>query len=78
MNGFETPSAAQQTGLTPFHAFLTGLGRTSVTGWRWRRRGWITTVSIAGRLYVTQAEIQRFSERAQRGEFAAVKTGGDA
>lgn len=75
MNGSELSCAAEQARLTPFHTFLAGMGRTSVTGWRWRRRGWINTVSIAGRLYVTQAELQRFSERAQRGEFTSVNGG---
>lgn len=78
MNGSETSSAAEQARLTPFHAFLAGLGCTRVTGWRWRKRGWINTVTITGRLYITQAEGQRFSERAQRGEFTTINGGGGA
>ncbi|MEQ2007999.1 MAG: hypothetical protein ABMA26_14475 [Limisphaerales bacterium] len=52
--------------------FLRELGRSRVTGFRWARRGWLSPVRIAGRLYITDDEIQRFIHRAERGEFAKV------
>ncbi|MBI5800260.1 MAG: hypothetical protein HZA92_05965 [Verrucomicrobia bacterium] len=54
--------------------FLRELGRSRVTGFRWARRGWLSPVRIAGRLYITDEEIQRFIQRAERGEFAKVET----
>jgi hypothetical protein len=53
-----------------FGLFLESLGVTSPTGWRWRKRGWINTVNICGRLYVSRQEINRFEERAAAGEFS--------
>jgi hypothetical protein len=50
--------------------FLDQIGRSRTTGWRWRRNGWLTTVTIAGRPYVRREAIDRFLARAQAGEFA--------
>ena len=41
-----------------------------VTGWRWRKLGWIETVNIAGRVYVSRAAILKFEQRAAAGEFS--------
>jgi hypothetical protein len=56
--------------LLPFNSFLKQNGRTASCGWHWRKKGWIATVNIAGRLYVTQDEITRFQQRVAAGEFA--------
>jgi hypothetical protein len=53
-----------------FGLFLQSLGVTSPTGWRWRKLGWITTLNIAGRVYVSRDEIKRFQQRAAAGEFS--------
>jgi hypothetical protein len=45
-------------------------GLSPVTIWRYRRAGWIKSLNIAGRQYITRAEIRRFNERAASGEFA--------
>lgn len=55
-----------------FSDFLDELGRSRVTGWRWVQRDWIKPIRIAGRLYITDHELQRFIERAERGELAQV------
>lgn len=47
---------------------------SDVTGWRWRRRGWIITQNISGRCYVELAEIERFLARVKNGDFAKVAT----
>ena len=52
-----------------FNAWLQEVGVTSVTGWRWRRNGWLKTVNIAGRQYISHDAIQDFTRRAQSGEF---------
>ena len=46
-------------------------GISPITAWRWRKKGWLRTVNISGRQYVTQESIAQFNERAERGEFAA-------
>jgi hypothetical protein len=47
-------------------------GKTAATIWRWRKKGWLQVVNIAGRLYVSRDEIARFEARAGSGEFAKV------
>ena len=53
---------------------LTTLQRNGVpsktTLWRWRRKGWLRTVNISGRAYVTPEAISEFNDRASQGEFA--------
>lgn len=51
-------------------AAITGI--TPITAWRWRSRGMLETVNIAGRVYITQSESERFTARAAAGEFAKV------
>ncbi len=59
-----------RSGIVAFEAWLMGIGKSNTTGWRWRTRGWIETLNISGRVYVTKEEIDRFTARAQKGEFA--------
>lgn len=64
----------KQPRMKSYMAFLRELGRSRVTGFRWARKGWLHPVRIANRLYVTDDEIERFIQRAERGEFANVAT----
>jgi hypothetical protein len=62
--------------------WLEQIGVTPCTGWRWRKRGWLKTVNIAGRQYLTQSAIDEFNRRAVAGEFAQeckvpLRKGGD-
>ena len=41
-----------------------------ITIWRWRRKGFLDTVNICGRQYVTPAALLKFRARAEAGEFA--------
>jgi hypothetical protein len=50
--------------------WLVQVGITPITAWRWRKRGWLKTVNIAGRQYLTQEAIDEFQGRAVAGEFA--------
>ena len=59
-----------RNGLRAYTSWLREMQVSDVTGWRWRRRGWITTQNICGRCYVQFAEIDRFLERVKAGEFA--------
>lgn len=56
--------------LVCFNNFLESLGVAQATGWRFRKRGWVKTVNLAGRLYIDRSEIQRFHQRAAAGEFS--------
>lgn len=67
-------NAVQQPRIKSYPDFLRELGRSRVTGWRWARRGWLHPIRIAGKLFITDDEIQRFIERAERGELANVET----
>jgi hypothetical protein len=46
------------------------IGRSHVTVWRWKENGWITTINIAGRPYITREAILEFKRRAVAGEFS--------
>lgn len=68
-------------GLVTLEKFLQETGLSHTTGWRYRKRGWLKVINIAGRHYVAKSEIARFIARAQKGEFAQVAacpTGGVA
>jgi hypothetical protein len=52
--------------------WLEQIGVTPCTAWRWRKKGWLKTVNIAGRQYLTQEAIDEFHHRAVAGEFAQV------
>jgi hypothetical protein len=50
--------------------FIEQSGLSAVTVWRYRRAGWLNTLNICGRHYLTRSEIARFNARAAAGEFA--------
>jgi hypothetical protein len=52
--------------------WLEQVGVTTCTAWRWRKRGWLKTVNIAGRQYLTQEAIDEFHRRTSTGEFSQV------
>jgi len=68
----------QQTNRVPLEAlppisldlFLQQSGFSPATAWRYRKRGWLKTITIAGRHYLTREAIAEFNDRAARGEFA--------
>ena len=53
--------------------WLEQVGVTACTAWRWRKKGWLKTVNIAGRQYLTQESIEEFHHRAVAGEFSKVQ-----
>jgi hypothetical protein len=56
-------------GLMALNTWLEKLGVTPITGWRWRKKGWIKTINICGRVYISLAAIAEFCRRAEAGEF---------
>ena len=50
--------------------FMRQSGLSPASCWRYRRKGWLKTIVIAGRHYVTREAIAEFNERAASGEFA--------
>jgi hypothetical protein len=73
VNDLTTPEYQPPIGdLVSFQRWLDSIGITAATGWRWRRDGRICTTNVAGRLYLSRAEIKRFEERAAKGEFSKV------
>ena len=57
-------------GIISLHLWTQSIGRSSVTVWRWRKRGWLKTINIYGKPYVTDEAIKEFNRRAAAGEFA--------
>jgi len=69
----ETNSTQNQTparAVISLHKWTEQVGVTACTIWRWRKKGWLTTVNIAGRQYLTQASIEEFHRRAVAGAFS--------
>lgn len=56
--------------LVSFDGWLSDLGKTRVTGFRWRQKGLVSTINIFGRLYISREEIGSFEEKAKRGDFS--------
>jgi|HubBroStandDraft_1064217.scaffolds.fasta_scaffold1225740_1 predicted site-specific integrase-resolvase len=48
------------------------VGVAPCTTWRWQKKGWLKTINIAGRIYLSQEAIREFQRRAEAGEFAQV------
>jgi len=43
---------------------------TATTAWRWRKKCWLKTTNIAGRVYIYPKDLREFNRRAEAGEFA--------
>jgi hypothetical protein len=52
------------------HKFCREAGISDTTAWRWRRKGWLLTINIAGRQYITDRGLAEFMGRDGAGEFA--------
>jgi hypothetical protein len=63
-------NTVSENGIVPFSVFLQQVGKSANCGWRWRRKNWVNTMNVAGRLYIAKSEIERFQKRAAAGEFA--------
>jgi hypothetical protein len=56
--------------LTPLADVAASLGKTTSTLWRWRKNGWLRTVNICGKIYISDAALAEFTRRAEAGEFS--------
>lgn len=45
------------------------LGISKITLWRWRKAGWINSVTIIGKVYIDMDSLNAFMDRAKTGEF---------
>lgn len=73
MKELTTQSNDREAKTPPIQAlqnFIRGIGISAVTAWRFEKRGWIHTVNIAGRRYITAEAAAEFVRRAEAGEFA--------
>jgi len=52
------------------HKFCQQAGTSDITGWRWRCKGWLVAVNIAGRPYLTDKALADFMRRVEAGEVA--------
>ncbi len=43
---------------------------STINLWRWRKNGWIKSVTIAGTVYIDLSSLNEFFERAKTGQFA--------
>lgn len=66
------PHVIPGAALVSLSRWLQQVGVTTCTAWRWRKKGWLKTVNIAGRQYLTQNAIDEFHRRASAGEFSQV------
>jgi len=48
------------TPLLSLHKFCKKVGISDITAWRWRKNGWLKTVNIAGRPYLTDKALADF------------------
>jgi len=74
-NGDAIPSGVT---LVPWEKWMKDMDISRATAYRHRIAGRITTISIFGKRYVSRAEIARFEERANAGEFALKRLPGAA
>jgi predicted site-specific integrase-resolvase len=70
MSDTQTFHGSSYAAVVSLARWLEQVGVTYCTAWRWRKRGWLKTINIAGRQYLTQAAIDEFNRRAVAGEFA--------
>lgn len=68
-----TPNSSKQQ-LVALSQWRETVGVSPVTTWRWQRRGWLKTINIAGKQYVSAEMMEEFLQRARAGEFAQVRS----
>jgi hypothetical protein len=62
--------AKPASGLVALNHWISQVGITPTTCWRWRKKGWLQTVNICGRQYIARDAIAEFERRAKAGDFA--------
>lgn len=70
MQSVEKKQKQRKTGIVALSKWADEVGIARVTAWRFRKRGWLKTVNICGRVYITQDAIDDFVTRAASADFA--------
>ena len=63
-----TPQAI--AGITSLSVYRRQLGVSKTTLWRYRRNGWLKTINVLGKLFVTREAIAEFEAMMCSGELA--------
>jgi hypothetical protein len=63
-----TPEAV--AGITSLSVYRRQFGVSKTTLWRYRRNGWLKTINVLGKLYVTRESIAEFEAMMRSGELA--------
>ena len=58
------------SGVKSLSTYRRELGRSKTTLWRYRRNGWLKTINVLGKLYVTRESIAEFEAMMRSGELA--------
>jgi len=66
-------NASKAKALVRVETFISSLGISRTTFWRWRKMKWIKTIVIANKHYISEEEYQLFLKRAASGEFERVR-----
>lgn len=63
-----TPKAV--AGITSASVYRRQLGVSKTTLWRYRRNGWLKTINVLGKLYITREAIAEFEAMMRSGALA--------
>jgi hypothetical protein len=66
----KSTTLAPESAVVSLSKWMEQVGVVPCTVWRWRKKGWLQTVNISGRQYLTASSIAEFNRRAAAGEFA--------
>lgn len=71
MNAIATTTTPEAVaGITSLSVYRRQLGVSKTTLWRYRRNGWLETINVLGKLYVTRKAIAQFEAMLCSGELA--------
>lgn len=58
------------SGVKSLSTYRRELGRSKTTMWRYRRNGWLKTINVLGKLYITRESIAEFEAMMRSGKLA--------
>ncbi len=67
---FTQPTPQAIAGITSLSVYRRQLGVSKTTMWRYRRNGWLKTINVLGKLFVTREAIAKFEAMMRSGELA--------
>jgi hypothetical protein len=75
LNDADQPSTS---GVRAARAVCRDQGISDTTLWRWRRRGWVKSINISGKVYVDLKSLAEFNRRAATGFYSKEPAGAAA